>query len=272
MTPPLSFSLFGSDGTPGIVKRVLGPSADSIGETLKRWVEKRTENVGRVLENAASKLDSGPDERGAVPLRVAARLLEEGSYCDDDIMVEYLGGVLASARTTVGRDDRGARWVALVTSMSSYAIRLHYVAYTAAQICLRTHPVVVEWGNESDYQQLTFVVAANELTVSMEFDESEDPEDIVPETMFELAREGMITNWTYCPPKDFERRYNRTSPPGGAFTFHPTSVGIQLLAWAHGKGSQWRSWIEIGHLVAESGISMPTANLLGLLPACAPST
>jgi hypothetical protein len=55
--------------------------------------------------------------------------LEEGSYCDDELMAEYLGGVLASSYTPDGRDDRGAMWASLVASMSSIEVRAHYLMY-----------------------------------------------------------------------------------------------------------------------------------------------
>src|SRR6185295_7148801 len=107
----------------GLLHRVLGPPADALGETLARWVDFRTANVGRVLDAADRKLGNRGDGPGQVSPRVASQVLEEGSYCDEDVMVEYLGGVLASARTDVGRDDRGTRWVRIVTGLSSYEIR-----------------------------------------------------------------------------------------------------------------------------------------------------
>src|SRR4051794_14534377 len=78
------------------VDKVLGPSAEHLGEILnERLTEFRARNIGRVIEAADRK--GGRD--GTVPPRVAHRLLEDGSYCDDELMAEYLGGVLAGSRT-----------------------------------------------------------------------------------------------------------------------------------------------------------------------------
>ncbi len=96
--------LDGGDGTPGLLKRVLGPPADALGDALARWVEFRTVNVGRVVEIADRKLSARGDQAGEVPIRVGARILEEGSYCDDQVVAEYLGGVLA-----VGQDGDWSR-------------------------------------------------------------------------------------------------------------------------------------------------------------------
>ena len=61
--------------------------------------------------------------------RVSHVLLEEGSYCDNEVMVDYLGGVLAASRTPDGRDDRAVAWSNLVTSLSSLQVRAHYLLY-----------------------------------------------------------------------------------------------------------------------------------------------
>ena len=56
--------------------------------------------------------------------------MNEGSYADDAIATEYFGGVLASSRTEVGRDDRGARLAKMIDNMSSYQLRSHYLIYS----------------------------------------------------------------------------------------------------------------------------------------------
>lgn len=88
-------------------RKVLGRSLDVVGETLERWTTLRLENVARITENAAKKAGDSLDREGTVPARVAMRIFEKGSYSDDQLVVEYLGGVLASSRTELGRDDRG---------------------------------------------------------------------------------------------------------------------------------------------------------------------
>ena len=42
-----------------------------------------------------------------------------------------LGGVLASSRTAISRDDRGARIVKVIDNLSTYQIRTHYLIYSA---------------------------------------------------------------------------------------------------------------------------------------------
>ena len=103
-----------------LVQRVLGPTADLLGNELADWTERRLTNVGRVVENAAKKLPPDADPEGAVAPRVLARIIADGSFCEDDVGVEYLGGVMASSRSGVSRDDRGATLAALIGRMSTY--------------------------------------------------------------------------------------------------------------------------------------------------------
>lgn len=111
-----------------LLARVLGPSADEIGEALRRYTSLRMRNVGRIVEKADRK-QRGRAGTGKVPPRVAHRLLDDGSYCDDELMAEYLGGVLAASKTPNGRDDRAVVWSSLVASMSTLQIRAHFLLY-----------------------------------------------------------------------------------------------------------------------------------------------
>ena len=114
--------------TTNLFLRIFGPSADAIGEALGRYTTYRLRNIGRIVNRADAKSNDMPD-RGIANPRVSHVLLEEGSYCDSDIMVDYLGGVLAASRTPAGRDDRAVAWSNLVTSLSSLQIRAHYLLY-----------------------------------------------------------------------------------------------------------------------------------------------
>jgi hypothetical protein len=112
----------------GLVSRIFGPAADEIGQALARFTAYRVGNVKRIAKVADRKsIASGRD--GMVNPRLARSLLEEGSYCDDELMAEYLGGLLAGGRSPTGQDDRAVSWASLITSMSAIQIRLHFILY-----------------------------------------------------------------------------------------------------------------------------------------------
>ena len=92
-----------------VVSRILGPTADYLGDEFREFTRKRMDNVGKIFSNAERKLGNKLHNPGQVPPKVLKTIINEGSYSDDDIAVEYFGGVLASSRTDVSRDDRGAR-------------------------------------------------------------------------------------------------------------------------------------------------------------------
>ena len=99
-------AVLGAAERAGIVQNLLGPISKSIEEN---WGERyRQRNLARPVRKGARRAGSQLSEPGGVHPRVAHRILEEGSYVEDEVMLEYLAGILAAARTPDGRDDRGA--------------------------------------------------------------------------------------------------------------------------------------------------------------------
>src|SRR6266849_10483410 len=105
-------------GPSAVVAKILGPTADYLGKSLETWTKVRIENLRRVFSNAQDKLGPAIDTPGQVPPKVLKEILDGASFVADPLAVEYFSGVLASARTTLQRDDRGAAFAALVGSLS----------------------------------------------------------------------------------------------------------------------------------------------------------
>ncbi len=100
--------LGGSIASKELILKILGPTADYIGDGLRSWTEKRVENVKNIFDIAGEKLGNKIEEPGSVAPKVLRLVLNEGSFCDDELTKEYFGGVLASSRTPLARDDRGS--------------------------------------------------------------------------------------------------------------------------------------------------------------------
>ncbi len=49
------------------LNKMLGPTADYLGESLKEFTEKRALNVGKIFANAESKLGDKLEQPGQVP-------------------------------------------------------------------------------------------------------------------------------------------------------------------------------------------------------------
>lgn len=107
MSYPDSWSPDRDAGLPSAapLARVLGPSADAVGQALRRYTEYQLRNVRRIVESADAK-SSSLDEGAIANARVAHVVLADGPYCDDELTAHYLGGLLAGSRSPQGRDDR----------------------------------------------------------------------------------------------------------------------------------------------------------------------
>jgi hypothetical protein len=207
-----------------VVEKILGPTAEYLGQGLKTFAEKRVQNVQNIFRFGALALGSQIDEPGVVPPRVLAGILNEGSYCDDPLAAEYLGGVLASSRSTITRDDRGAALISLVTRLSSYQLRLHYIIYATIVKVHRGSGLTV--GTGTDRFQLFVFIPESVLNPAFDFSPKEAPEPIMHHALSGLNREALIF-------PNFWLRQTRLSPEVG-LTVGPWMAGAELFLAAHG--------------------------------------
>lgn len=214
-----------------LLRRVLGGSANEVGEALRRLTEYRLRNVGRVVENAAGKVS---DEAGEVPMRVAMRVLEEASNADDAAIVDYLGGVLASSHTLVGRDDRGAAWTALISTMSTYQLRFHYILYREFRRLVMDQTVNLAEEGTSDYP---IFIPMDDYRRAMEFGENEDEDSLTGHVLIGLFRLGLLQErFTVAGSKNVLWRHWHGDITTGGFVGTITIFGVELFLWALGWG------------------------------------
>jgi hypothetical protein len=175
-----------------LILKILGPTAEYIGEGVQAWTARRVINVQRVLMKAGERLGSRLDEPGSVPPRVLKAVLEEAQVAEDELMAEYLGGVLASSRSEVGRDDRAA--AATIGRLSTYALRAHYVFYFYAA----ARPLFggVDFRSGDERRSAPAFISVSDFEAAMEFSTDEDAEfnDIFAEVMLTLIRRGRISS------------------------------------------------------------------------------
>ena len=117
--PGTGLTILGSAiGGAKVVEKILGPTADYIGGQLKEWTEKKIKNTANIFKNAEKKLGDKINDEGKVPPKVLKGILEDGAWCEEELQVEYFVGVLASSRSGVSRDDRGAYFVSIISRLS----------------------------------------------------------------------------------------------------------------------------------------------------------
>lgn len=214
------------------LKKVLGPTLDQVGKDLReQYSEYRQANVARIALAAANRL---PDDvrPGQVPPRLAGVILDDGSWCNDEVMAEYFGGILAASRTEHGRDDRGAKWARVVAGMSSFEVRTHYLVYSV----IRRELVGEDrnLGEQTVRRGATVWVPGHEYAEAMGFEE-EQANEVAWHSLNGLIREKLLG-------PDFklgEREYVGGNLPESAewgFNVLPSLPGFELFNWAYGKG------------------------------------
>lgn len=227
--------LGGAIGSKDLVVKLLGPTADYLGEELQSFTQKRVENIKKIFETASRIAGDDLEKEGSVPPRVLKGIINEGSYINEELSSEYFGGVLASSRTNISRDDRGSTYISLLSRLSSYQIRTHYIFYTLIKILFNgENEALLE--SQKNYFDLKVYLPISCYCKAMEFDkdEFENRWSFLSQATHGLLRENLISNsnFTIGPANLLQKKYQEVDKDG--IVFVPTTYGIDLFTWAHG--------------------------------------
>jgi hypothetical protein len=241
-------------GSAKIVEKLLGPTADYLGTGLKQWTEKSFENMGRIFKSAQRRLGDKINQPGAIPPRVLKGILQEGPFCDDPLSADYFGGVLASSRSSVSRDDRGSRFVSILSNLSSYQVRSHYIFYSLFRklygdsgLQLTTQP---------DRHKLQMFVPCDAFNSAMDFGQGEDFSVLLSHSLVGLIGEDLLGERYAYGPTDILKKHGFQNPEDEeeGILVEPSILGIELFLWAHGLGNEIPGLFLDGSLVIESNI------------------
>lgn len=214
-------------GTAQLVQKLLGPTAEYLGEGLRDLTQKRIMNIRRIFEKATTKLGADFDKHGVVPPRVLWGVISEGSFCEDELETDYFSGVLASSRMPEGRENRGATYVKMITRLSNYEIRAHYIFYTVIR---KLYAEKYHTFTQDLRSRMRTLIPTEPFVRAMDLDEYQQARDagVISQCIWGLARENLIENFSYD-----ERN----------ITFSPTVIGAHLYLWAQGKGRHHESYL-----------------------------
>ncbi|HEY9471094.1 MAG TPA: hypothetical protein VIQ76_15925 [Propionibacteriaceae bacterium] len=247
--------LGGALGSAKVIEKILGPTAEYVGVGLKDWTERSVNNVGRVFEKAQEKLGSRIDQPGSVPPKVLKKVLEEASFSEDELSAEYYGGVLASSRSEVGRDDRGAALIALIGRLTSYQIRSHFFFYSLLRVVFEG--LDANLGDSVGRSQCRLFIPFPSYHVALDFSEGENPVVILTHVMFGLSRENLIeTDFRFGDVDSLRRVYEKADQAGIIFT--PSVLGVELFLWAHGRGDLPINSVLDPSIHLSTGVQIPT--------------
>lgn len=212
--------------TGGVGKIVAAPLSAAASE-LEERVRSRLHRIGSIAQD---KADGQPLE---VSDRVLFKALVEGGYADDEIVADYLGGVLAAS----SGDDAGAAIVALIGRLSALQLRLHYVIYRELR---RLWPVAAMNLYEGDEAAKAGIeIGVPELMQAV----GKDDADSIGSSLAVLNRERLITDYSLSrKEKDGHAKWTTTATP--------TGLGAEFFLWGHGvRGVQ-------AHLLFDRGLDL----------------
>lgn len=204
-----------------LINKLFGPTAEYFGDGMRKLVECGNKNMARIVQSAITRLGSKLESPGTVPSRVLKEVMIEGAFIEDELTLEYFGGVLASSRSESGRDDRAVSMLSLLKRLSSYQVRAHYVIYRV----VRAKTYFMEHGARMLRVPGTFAMDRDEFIQVMAFDshEVEKYDALVEHIVIGLTREDLVTQAGY---------WNGRPHASGC------STGVELFLWAHGLGDR----------------------------------
>ena len=225
-------------GSKDIIVKVLGPTADYIGKELEFFTKKRIENLKKIFNNAHKKLGSKINTTGSVPPKVLKGIINEGSYANDFLSIEYFGGVLASSRTNLSRDDRGAYFNSLISRLSTYQLRMHYVFYHALK--KEFNGEHIQFGVIPELTRMRLFMSLSFLTKTMGFSNEEIRrlDVFINHIVNGLQKEKLIEPfYSYGNKEHIQLNFKKASE-GGLILQPDKTIGLELFYWAYGLGSE----------------------------------
>ncbi len=213
-----------------LINDVCGPTAKYLGKELESYTKVGVSNLQRVFGNAAKRLKASGKTDGVVPPRVLKNVLQEGYFVEDELHASYLGGILASSKSPTSRDDRGVTYSVLLSSLSSYQIRTHYLLYSSI---LRAEQYrwdeMVKWMLRR--MGITVAIEDEAYLRAMEFASDESPGPIIEHVFTGLQKHGLSEKGLTVVFPD--KRIAKQPTPAFRY-FYPTLAGIELFLWGLG--------------------------------------
>lgn len=214
-----------------LINKVLGPTADYIGEEIKHLVQKSNANLSVIFTCATRKLGQKIDHPGSVNPRVFKQIWDEGRFIEDELAAEYFGGLLASARSPDGKDDRILSVLSTVRDLSVFDLRLHYLIYVSIRRLFvgRSFSVAVQ----EDRVQAGIFIPFDVYCQVLGLKNGPSAQELAAHSLITLIKHEMIDHrFSMGPPEKIKQYCIKADRPG--IIVIPSFFGAELFLWAHG--------------------------------------
>lgn len=218
---------------------LFGDTAQYIADEVAGMPERRRANAVRIVKVALQVLGDRVADKGRVPPRVAGMFLTAGSFCSSLVSSTYWGGILASSHSPYIRDDRAVRWLGVISRLSEYELRTHFLFYSTLRLLLMNfrEPGKIDF-QEDRFHLATFVPTYFYMT-AMGFEEGEVERmpKIISSILYgigqELLVDGSNSGADYYLKEHFKTNTNDVIK-GEGIVFTPSMLGLRLFLWTFG--------------------------------------
>lgn len=180
-----------------MIAKLLGPTCDYLGEEVRNLVEKRCKNIGSIFNKAAKKLGNEIDKPGEISPRILKQIIDEGSFCEDNLTQEYYAGLLASSRKEDKNIEDSIPYIKLIERMSSNQIALHYFVY---------YPIIKELSrlkiNLFQSEELQKIKTNFSIVSVLELFDKDNFSTIISNECTLALKEGLITQYKFGIDQD----------------------------------------------------------------------
>ena len=217
-------------GSKDLLNKLLGPTADYVGGEAANLVERCNINLDAIFQNSWKKLDKRIEDEGGVSPRVLKHILSDGAFCEDQIAIEYYGGILAGSRGESGKDDQSLPFLSKIREMSSIQLRLHYVLYH--QIFQNYKDNDINLGEESDSRKAGIYIPHSAFKELISTPDHHKSVVFLTHAVNGLNSHGLINFYTYGDAEHMKKTFPSATEEGVYLT--PTYFGAELFLWANG--------------------------------------
>lgn len=211
--------------------RTFGPVADALGIELAKLPPFATRNLIR-LGQAFQRKNKGLGASASLNPRLVRQVFDEAMWSDDEIVAEYLSGVLAASGAHLA-NDRGVVATAQIRRMSATQLRGHYIFYSEL---LRHAPEKMEIDFRWHVNRMRHCVRFDGLeflsALGLTGLSHEQSRQVIEHVVLGLARDQLIDedSWGYELEPDGAGRVLLAS-----VSFHPSPLGAELFLWGCGS-------------------------------------
>tara|TARA_B100001094_G_C18195576_1_gene810570 strand:+ start:2581 stop:3366 length:786 start_codon:yes stop_codon:yes gene_type:complete len=216
-----------------MIAQILGSSAVYFNQDLS---PQRLENVNRILLKTQEKFLECTKQKGQIPPKMVRSLINEGSFADDKVAIDYFAGILASSRNKIGRDDRGISMAKLVDNLSCYQLRSHFLIYSTIRSKFKDKRYHFEF-DDCERMEIFLPTFFYAKAMKMNKDEFNQVNNLAMHSIQGLANHNLIDKNFYFGYPEHHHQYFKGFDFEGIIC-QPTKFGVQLFLWAFGAGNE----------------------------------